>query len=253
MISATALASSIAACNALTGVSDLTPCDDCGGTGAPMPDGATDSTGRSDGRVIPGPEDGAAPDGDLDAAGNDGDAGRIDAADAAPIGCQGAVDCTRVVFVSSQSYTGNLGGIAGADAKCQALADVSPNARIKNHTFQAWVSTLASSAAMRFVHGSQPYVLSDATVIAADWNDLTKGTLSAGISIDELNQPQDGRGAWTATDSSGAAYAGLGCESFTNGNAGGGVYGNVAGSGGGWSSTSADPCTKQNALYCFEK
>ena len=218
-----------------------------------LADGATDTTLGSDGRVIPDSSDATASDGTIiDAATNEaGDA--ADAADAAPIGCRGAVDCTRVVFVSSQDYTGALGGIVGADAKCQTLADLSTNPRIKGHTFQAWVSTLADSVATRFVHGSQPYVLGNATVIASDWTDLTKGTLSAGIDLDELSQTRNNVEAWTATDSSGAGYAGLGCESWVNGNAGGGVYGNVGGSGNGWSSSSADSCTKPNALYCFEK
>ncbi len=252
MISATVLTSAIVACNALTGVSDLTPCAECGDTAA-LPDAASDGTLGADGRFTPPTGDAASNDGALtDAATNDAAADATDAADAG-IGCQGAVDCTRVVFVTSMSYTGNLGGIAGADSKCQALADASPNARIKGHTFQAWVSTLTTTVSMRFTHGSQPYVLGDGTVIASDWADLTDGTLAHGIDRDELNQLDTNDDAWTATTSTGANYAGTGCESWTNGSGGSGIYGNVGGGGGGWSSSGPDPCQVPNVLYCFEK
>ncbi len=252
-ISAALLASSIAACNALTGVSDLTPCDACG-DGVTLPDAASDGSLGADGRVTLPTGDAAANDGALtDAAANDG-AG-TDAADAADssIGCQGAVDCTRVVFVTSVAYTGDLGGISGADAKCQALADASPNPRIKGHTFQAWVSTITIAVSARFTHGSQPYVLGDATVVASDWADLTDGTLANGIDIDELDRLHDNANAWTATTSNGANYANAGCESWTNGTNGSAIFGNVGGSGLGWSSNGPQPCPASNLLYCFEK
>ena len=250
-IRATLLASSIAACNALTGASDLTPCDDCG-DGIAQPDATSDGTPGADGRVTPVGADAAVDGATVDATRNDAaDAG--DAADAAPVGCQGAVDCTRVVFVTSATYTGNLGGIAGADAKCQALADASPNPRIKDHTFQAWVSTITIPVSARFTHGSQPYVLGDATVIASDWADLTDGSLASGISLDELGQAHDNANAWTATTSNGANYANAGCESWTNATNGSAIFGNVGGTGLGWSSSGLQACPASNLLYCFEK
>ena len=158
------------------------------------------------------------------------------------------------MFVSSQDYTGNLGGVAGADAKCQALADQSTVLRIKGHTFQAWVSTMASPVSARFTHGSQPYVLGNATVVAADWQNLTKGTLSNGIDLSELNNVRNNSVAWTGTSSSNANYAGQACGDWTIGAPGNkGVIGNVGGTGNGWSSTSIDDCLSMNALYCFEK
>jgi len=252
---AVCVAACVAACNALTGVSDLSPCALCDLDGAtPLIDAAGDTAvGKPDGGTTPDARDGASgPDAAPADAGADGP---IDTGvDAPAIGCQGAVACTRVVFVSSLDYTGNLGGVAGADAKCQALADQSTNARIKGHTFQAWVSTSMSPVSGRFTHGSQPYVLGDATVVAADWNELTKGSLSNGIDLDELGNTRMNSVAWTGTTSNGANYAGQGCGDWTVGVAGTkGVYGNVGGTGSGWSSSSINDCSNSNALYCFEK
>lgn len=247
-------AACVAACNALTGVADLSTCTVCEPEGAPSLDAASDT------ELVKG-DSSSAPDARDGAIGADAtlvdvatDAAMADTGVDAAVGCRGAVDCTRVVFVSSQNFTGNLGGVAGADAKCQALADQSTIARIKGHTFQAWVSTGMTPVSARFVHGSQPYVLGDATVVASNWQDLTKGTLSNGIDLDELGVTRTNTTAWTGTTSSNANYAGLGCGDWTVGAAGTkGVYGNVGGSGNGWSSNGVNDCNNLNALYCFEQ
>lgn len=70
----------------------------------------------------------------------------------------------RLVFLSSAAWTGNLGGLAGADAKCQALADAAQ----KRGTYKAFLSSIASSAAARLGRGAARYVLVDGTVVATD-------------------------------------------------------------------------------------
>ena len=52
------------------------------------------------------------------------------------------------VFVTSETYTGNLGGVAGADDKCQALADQAGLPGV----YMAWIadSVPASAPATRF-------------------------------------------------------------------------------------------------------
>ena len=56
--------------------------------------------------------------------------------------CGGAKSCA--VFVTSTTHTGNLGGLDGADAICQARAESGPAAP---GTYKAWLSTAAESAA----------------------------------------------------------------------------------------------------------
>jgi hypothetical protein len=54
---------------------------------------------------------------------------------------------TRVVFITSAIYSGNLGGLAGADAKCQARADASTGVA-KGKVFKAWLRPLPSRRAL---------------------------------------------------------------------------------------------------------
>src|SRR5437868_4155746 len=52
----------------------------------------------------------------------------------------------NIVFVTSTRYTANLGGLAGADAICQAHAT---DAGLPG-TYRAWISTAAEAPATRF-------------------------------------------------------------------------------------------------------
>ncbi|MCB1058064.1 MAG: hypothetical protein KDD11_21405, partial [Acidobacteria bacterium] len=72
----------------------------------------------------------------------------------------GSVDLSTVlqnkliVFVTSVGHDGNFGGLAGADAFCQSLAD----AVSLGGTFKAWLSDSTTSPADRFAHRSESYV-----------------------------------------------------------------------------------------------
>lgn len=74
-------------------------------------------------------------------------------------GCQ-----SKTVFVTSGTYTGNLGGLTGADQECNTLAAA---ANLPG-TYKAWLSTSNGSPSTRFVQSSVPYKLVDDTVIAED-------------------------------------------------------------------------------------
>ncbi len=92
---------------------------------------------------------------------------------------------TKVVFTTSKKFPGNLGGLTGADAKCQAAAVAAG----LTGTFKAWLSDATGSPSTRFVQSALPYKLVDGTVIANDWADLTDGTLRAPIKLTELGTP----------------------------------------------------------------
>ena len=239
----------LSACNALTGVSELSTCPSCGDLteldasvstdGGALPEVATRDSAIADAR-----DSATAVDSAVDSA-----------ADAAPtLGCQGTAICARVVFATSVGYTGNLGGIAGADAKCQALADASTIARIQGRTFVAWVSTPGSPVTLRLTHGSLPYTRSDGAMIAATFTDLTDNSLQAPISFDENGGNRNNAGAWTGTSSSGAGFSGQNCADWTSAAFGNkGDTGNVGGNGSGWSAGGSDDCTSTHSLYCVEK
>lgn len=84
-------------------------------------------------------------------------------------GCES--DCTktppRIVFVTSQVYNGNLGGLTGADAKCQAQAAA---AKLPG-TYKAWLSDSNGSPSTRMTKVAAPYVRTDGVMIAGSWSD----------------------------------------------------------------------------------
>lgn len=86
----------------------------------------------------------------------------------------------RVVFVSSQGL-GALGGVAGADAHCQARAEA---AGLRGR-YLAWIAGMdpLTAPAYRFERSTVPYVRVTGEKIADDWDDLTDGTLDAPIAL----------------------------------------------------------------------
>lgn len=103
------------------------------------------------------------------------------------------------VFVTDTRYNSyELGGLTGADDKCQAAA----NSAGAGGTWKAWLSgtapnvyTAAESPANRFSRSSVAYVSLRPNVatgqidkIADNWADLTDGTLDNGIHISESGQ-----------------------------------------------------------------
>ena len=234
----------LAACNALTGAADLAVCATCGDDDAALAPAVQPDVFVA--APVDASRDALEP---VDAPGD----GVVDALPDAPLSCNGVADCERVVFVTSTAFPGNLGGVAGADAKCQALADLSSNSRVKGRTFLAWVSTNATSPAARFVHGTKAYVRVDKAVVASTWNELLSGTLRSGIGLDENGAAHSGQ-AWTGTRSETGQLSTSTCADWTSSSfAEDGVGGNVGGSGGGWSSNTEMPCASTARIYCFEK
>jgi hypothetical protein len=81
------------------------------------------------------------------------------AADAAP-GDAGSSTAPKRIFLTSTVYDGNLGGLAGADAKCQARADAAQ----LGGTWKAILSTRTVDAADR-IDGSVARVNVDGTLV----------------------------------------------------------------------------------------
>ncbi|HEY8376347.1 MAG TPA: hypothetical protein VIK91_07660 [Nannocystis sp.] len=95
------------------------------------------------------------------------------------------VNLPRIVFVTSAAWSGDLGGLTGADAKCQMLAEAAG----LTGTYKAWLSTESEPAKDRLTHYSVPYVRTDGVQVAADWDDLTDGTLAEPIDRTEQGDP----------------------------------------------------------------
>ena len=90
----------------------------------------------------------------------------------------------KTVFVSSQTYTGNLGGLIGADQKCQALAK---SAGLIG-TYKAWLSIGSANPDTTFNKSSGPYQLRTGTVVAQNWASLVTRGLEVPIDYDEYGR-----------------------------------------------------------------
>ena len=169
------------------------------------------------------------------------------------------IPCNEVktVFLTSETYTGDLGGLSGADEKCNALAS---DAGLDG-TYKAWLSDSTGSPSTRFTQSSVPYALVDGVVIANDWEDLVDGTLLSPINVTELGEMFNlsSKTLFTNTTVTGGCVdcsfsATLSCndwQSTTTGLFGGiGLY-DVTGVQ--WTEFGITACFANQPLYCFEQ
>ena len=90
----------------------------------------------------------------------------------------------KTVFVTSETYTGNLGGPAGADEKCNTLAQ---EAELYG-TFKAWIHSSIIIPSPGWTYSKSPYVLVDGVTVAENFSDIqdcTPSCLKAKINVDE--------------------------------------------------------------------
>jgi len=166
--------------------------------------------------------------------------------------CVGCTWNAHLIFASSERFTGDLGGLDGADEKCQALAQAAqlpfPS------TFRAWLSDDGKSPQSRFApHLEGPFILPNGTEIAASWSDLVSGMeLKSNIFVDELKMPiSKPYRAWTNTSATGDSLAGPDCNAWTQGDQMvTGSYGRTTAADSTWTSSSVDLCFEKYHLYC---
>ncbi|MCA9651783.1 MAG: DUF1554 domain-containing protein [Myxococcales bacterium] len=174
-------------------------------------------------------------------------------------GCNNDCDLPfRYIFVSSQLYTGNLGGLAGADAECQTLAT---NAGLPG-VYMAWLSTAAASPASRMTQSATPYRRPDGIQVAPNWAGLTDGTLDAPINVTEtLGSPPMGNTScggggfltvWTAVQPDGTS-SGSACTDWSS-DVGGGQWGRADQTNTFWTSwCSGGQCSWLSPIYCVQQ
>jgi hypothetical protein len=179
----------------------------------------------------------------------------------------------KIVFVSSAKFTGNLGGVPGADAKCQQLAEAAglPG------TYKAWLSDKTSSPAATFTRWNGPYVLVDGTEVANKWLGLTEDYHLVPINLTETGQDTGESFQWTNTSLSGGpgpcpcrltpdyprpSVRDGSCQNWTssNGDLYDGIYGNSIGLGKSWTinilsvtTFQVADCDEMLGLYCFQQ
>lgn len=135
-------------------------------------------------------------------------------------------------FVTSQtSVTGNLGGLAGADATCQRLADAAGQS--SGRTWRAYLSADAGANGQP-VHardriGAGPWYNAQLTLVANNLTELHARTGDSAVFLDERGQRINGQ--WTGSpapvqhdiltgsNADGTLASGLTCVNWTSGSA----------------------------------
>lgn len=167
------------------------------------------------------------------------------------------------IFVTSTTHNGNLGGIAGADAICQARAQAGG----LTGTYKAWLTdgTATNAPNSTFAQSSVPYRLLDGRIVAENYTDLvtgndsTGGTIYTPINITELGSiVKSGTGAvWTNTTVAGArkgSTAGTNhCTNWTNSSAGQSGSAGIPFTMTEWTDKQTYTCNSMNRLYCVEQ
>ena len=173
-------------------------------------------------------------------------------------GCSEA--CTweeRVVFVTDKAWTGKeLGGVIGADQKCDAAAKAI--VELKGREFRAWLSKdNVDTALLRIGEAFLPYVRRDGMLVADDSGQFMLGSIKAPINVTEtLNTPvfsDCGSGknmVWTGTEMNGGA-SGDTCSVWSMAGVNGRV-GNLSSMGAEWTACTSLPCDTLARLYCFQ-
>jgi hypothetical protein len=167
-----------------------------------------------------------------------------------PAACGAGGPC--LVFVTSSVHTGNLGGLAGADAICQGAAT---RAGLPG-TYLAWLADATASPATRFVHSTGPYVRTDDVEVAANWADLTDGVLAAPIIFTErgtaVSTPVE---AWTSVQSNGTGVSAIDghCLNWSTTVADFGRAGDATRMDGDWTLRLGTFCGEAFRLYCVQQ
>lgn len=158
------------------------------------------------------------------------------------------------VFVTSTTYNGNLGGLTGADTKCQERA----NAASLGGTWKAWLSDSLTSVSSRLNHSSVPYKLLNGIVVANGWSGLS--SLSQSININEFGNPVSPTPVWTGSNCFGEIrvnppYNITSCANWiSDASSVKGFAGGTNNKDCGWSETSNYNCNDSSLhLYCFEQ
>jgi hypothetical protein len=175
-----------------------------------------------------------------------------------------AGECEKVVFVTSQLYAGNLGGLTGADAICQSHA----NAAGLPGSYMAWLSDATGSPTTRFTPSNAPYRRIDGIIVATNWTDLLDGNLNAPIVVTELGglalmNPNHGCASttpavWSNTTTNGTQVGGgLSCNNWTASSVFQSAWGRADQASSLWTSWCTggnnDACGWASSLYCFQQ
>lgn len=150
-------------------------------------------------------------------------------------------------FLTTDTYSGNLGGTSGADAKCK---DAAINAGLAG-SYKAWIATSTESADAH-IGTASGWVRTDGKIFARSKADFVAGRHHYPLRVSETGVDLlTARTAWTGALMTGAATANT-CSNWTSIATGtSGTAGEPHTGGTMWSSFSTSGCTGLKSLYCL--
>ncbi len=187
--------------------------------------------------------------------------------------CPGEPPVTRIVFLTSATFKGDLGNTLGcvdadgldrADCICNELADAAG----LGTNFAAWLSTSAGDPATStgdpatdFFRSPVAYFRVDGVMVASSWADRVDNTILHPIEVDEQGgHPQrlttTPIEVWTATNADGTADLSENCLAWTTDTTEQGRIGfNRGATNSSWTQSGETAgCAEQgHHLYCFEQ
>jgi hypothetical protein len=169
-----------------------------------------------------------------------------------PTSDAGDAGARKRIFVTSTTFTGSsIGGVTGANAKCQ---EVAKSANLGG-TFIAWLSVTNDSVYAR-LQNVGPWYLIDGTLVFANKGVITSLGPYVPIDRDETGTKLPGpqNYVWSGTLASGqAANGNLNCNGFSVGPAADGLVGDVSKQTADWTAFGSSPCNSALHLYCIEQ
>lgn len=163
----------------------------------------------------------------------------------------------KIMFTTSTTYNGDLGGLSGADTKCQdrATAGGLPG------TYKAWLSSSTVSASSRLDHSTLAYKNTNNQIVQTNWSNLTSGgNLLAQSGYNEFGAFTSDS-AWTNTTGLGAIKQATALYTCNDWNLNSNVYRGYTGmpahsSGSFWTDFAGgayDTCDYPRALLCVQQ
>lgn len=153
---------------------------------------------------------------------------------------------THTIFVTSTTYTGNLGGIAGADAYCAARA----TAAGLPETYKAVISTTASNASSRLTISGLVYN-TVGVKIADNSTDFWDGSFDTYVYADEFGVTNSNY-VWTGMNTNGTYINTRTCSDWTA-TGSSGAYGHAGSYSTSHLNAGNDSCTTAYSLYCISQ
>jgi hypothetical protein len=162
-------------------------------------------------------------------------------------GAGGGVGAGKRFFVTATTYSGNLGGLAGADAKCNTAA----LGAALGGTWKAWLSDGSNNAVDR-INEVGPWFDVHGTKVFNNKANLATIPLAQLDFTEQGNQVLSTTSVWTGT-ASGGTKASLSCMGWSSSFGGDyGHYGSIN-STSGWTDSFDGTCDTVRRLYCIEQ